>query len=301
MTKIAEECRAIAPVWNSQVRWRIFSWAVLLTFILFLFRSTFSNGQLITPDFFLLFPATRSSDGILFYISQWNPGGLGFSSSQPTGYAILSALTLGGIPPATIEPLTLVGLSFVGATSFQWLLEPHLMQPRFALAGALLFLLSPYLFIDVFNASSSIPFDLLLPTIILLGLQLARRPSAKPVILLSLVLGLVFAFVPFGPVYTLPLLLLLPLSIGLIRRSVLTTFRTFVGISIAIAVGLLLNAPFFLGNLAHFSSGALQPSYVTAASIVPTAYGFSSPLNFFSILGAGLYVRYATFYPPGSE
>ncbi|HEY1197125.1 MAG TPA: hypothetical protein VGG32_00135 [Thermoplasmata archaeon] len=174
-------------------------------------------------------------------------------------------------------------------------------EPKFALIGAGLFLLSPYLFIDVFNASSFLPFDLLLPAVFLLAFQIIEGPWAKPVILLSLVLGLVFAIVPFGPVFTLPLLVLLPLSIGLTRRSVRMALRTFVGIAVAIVAGLFLNAPFFLGNLAHFTSGSLQPSYAVAASIVPLSYGFSAPIHFFSLLGAGLYDRYAGFYPPLSE
>ena len=109
----------------------------------------FSNGQLITPDFFLLFPGTRSTDGIAVYLSQWNPGVLGYSSSQPASYVLLSMLSIIGIPPALLEPLTLISFSFVGAVSFQRLLEPHLEQPKFALIGGILFLLSPYLFIDV--------------------------------------------------------------------------------------------------------------------------------------------------------
>lgn len=261
----------------------------------------FSNGQLITPDFFLLFPGTRSTDGIAVYLSQWNPGVLGYSSSQPASYVLLSMLSIIGIPPALLEPLTLISFSFVGAVSFQRLLEPHLEQPKFALIGGILFLLSPYLFIDVFDASGSIPFDLLLPTVFLLSLRIAQGSWAKPVILLSLVLGFIFAFVPFGPVYVLPLLLLLPLSLGLTRQSLRTGLRLFGGITMAVALALLLNAPFYFGNLTYFTSGAIQPSFGVATSIVPISYGFSYPLNFFSLLGAGLSVRYAIFYPPPSE
>lgn len=288
--------------WESkQLQWRLLSWGILLSLILFLFRSTFSSGQLITPDFFLLFSVNRSTYGIMVYLSQWNPGGLGYSSSQPAVYVILSALTLAGIPPALTAPLTLIGLCFVGAASFQRFLEPRLEAPKFALLGAGLFLLSPYLFIDVFNASSALPFDLLLPTVFLLAFRMIEQPWAKPMILLSLVFGFSFAFDPIAPAFALPLLLLIPLSIGLTRRSVYTALRAFGGIASALIAGLFLNFPFYLGNLAHFGSSSLQPSVQAAVSIIPISYGFSTPLHFFSLLGAGLYTRYDGYYPPTSE
>jgi hypothetical protein len=261
----------------------------------------FSAGQIITPDFFLLFPVNSAPHTVQVYFSQWNPGGLGYSSSQPAGYLLISGLVVGGVPAPWTEPLVLVSLAIAGAISFQIFIEPYLKEPRFALLGAVLFLLSPCIFIDVFNASSWIPIDFLLPTVFLLSLRMSQGPIGKPLIQLSLVLGLIFAFVPLGPVLILPLLLLLPFSIALTRRSIRIALRTLFAISGAVVLGLLLNAPFYFGNLSHFSSGALQPSFAAAVSVIPISYGFSTPLQFFSLLGAGLYIRYAGFYSLFSE
>jgi hypothetical protein len=287
--------------WTPARRWRAFSWVVLGGLLFVLFRAMFAQGQLVVSDIYVGFPAVTTSQGWLVYLSQWNPGILGYASSQPASLALFSILTLGGIPPTLLQPLFFVGLSFVGAVSFQFLLEPYLVEPKFALLGAGLFLLSPYLFISYFNSDNALPFALLLPTFLLLAFRIADSVSVRRVLLLGVGLGFVYSIVTLGPAYSIPLVVVPPIVVMVTKRSLRAGLVGFGALLTAVGMGLLVNAPFYFGNLSYFSGGALQAAYSNALAIMPVTYGFSSPVHFFSLLGAGLLPRYSIYYPPTSE
>ncbi len=287
---------------DRRLRRHLLGLALYLFGAAFLFRATFSHGALLTPDFFLSFPASSPSFGAQLYLSGWSPQFLGSAGGSPASLPFFLLGAWVGASVAALQAAVLIGFLVVGAFSLLLLLESFLVELRLAFVGGALFLLSPYLFIDVFNASATLPFDLLLPTILTAAIFVSRRPSTRGFVLLALSLGVAFAFTLFGPLFLLPALIFLPVSFGVARKSLRAGARSLALLWGATGSAIALNAPVYLAfNPVAVTASGLRPTYSSALAIIPTSYGFSAPFHFLSLLGAGLYPRYAGFYPPLSE
>ena len=274
----------------------------LITVLIFTeLRRLFSHGFLITPDVYTIFPAVPEFNGLSTWITVWNPAHLGTESAWPTGYVILGVLAALGIVGAGLQVVVITAVLLVAAIPTWLLAERNVHQPLVSLLAPALYLLSPVLFIMMFDANINLFFYALIPAIGLLALAACRGNSWRVVAGLGVAIGLSCAFVPFTPIFVLPVLLAILFGTGVSSASSREFLRSAVRLVAALVIAVLLNAPYYLGNLGYFTTQGVAGAAEANLPLVEMTYGWSTPLHIFSLVGAGLYPRYAGFYGDTSQ
>ena len=256
-------------------RWQILAIIFIAIIQIILTRSMFSGGLLAYSDLYPVFPGSNNGQGLIIYLSSWNPGSLGSPSAQPGEYAILSGLSLLGIPPIYIQVGVIESFLFVGAFCTYLLSDRFVSHKSLVLLAPLFFLLTPVMFDGIFDSSANLPLFCLVPAITILGLDLSEKPTLRRIGLLASALGAGFAFVTFGPIFVIPILFAIVAS-----RWIASDFRFPVVGSISIAasfgIGLVLNAPFYFENFSYFTGQGVAGVYSPASAIASTSYSWST-------------------------
>ncbi len=286
---------------NHQLALHALGLAFVTLVSLILFRSMFTYGFIITPDFFPNFPAVSNAEGLGPYLSKWNEGSLGSQSAQPLGYAILGILARAGLLGSTIQGVVTVGLTVFSGFTVWYIVKDRVRNPAVTLVAPLLYLSGPTLFISMFDASANFVFFALLPLLALLTWRLCRLPTLRNSLCLGFAIGLVSAFNPFSILFVVPPVLILyigsSVSSGFPRR----VLHSGALIAVSLLVAVLVNAPYYIGNLGYLASQGVAGAADVNTPLVLFTYSWSTPTNILSLLGGGLYPRYSTFYPAWSR
>jgi len=265
------------------------------------FRGLFGYGRINVPDLYTSIPAVPAMDGLQLYFSKWSPLHLGTEIGQSARYAIEGVLTDLGIYGAALQATEIIGFTFVSAVSMMVLVRRRVRNPFVSLIAPTLYLLSSNLFILLFDASVSFVFYSLLPLMAFLTIDICARPNWKRGVILGLVIALDCAFEPFGLLFALPPVIVILASSSLISRSFHEAVRSGLALALSFALAILLNAPYYIGNIEYLTTRGIASAYEANVSVVSTNYSWSNPTAILSFLGGGIYPRYAGFFPPWAE
>lgn len=279
-----------SAVWTAE-------FALICALFLAMFRNAFSSGVLVTPDLFRSFPSAASYNDLGAYFSKWSPANLGSESASSGGQALLAFAAQLGLLGVAMEAVFVAGFVGVSLVSVWILVKPYVRDPVFAPLAPILYLLSPTLFTTLFDANIQFVLYALLPALVLLLLSLSRRPTWRRMTAFALVVALACAFVPFTPILILPMVGAVVFAGQVVNPSKDRLWRTLLLTILSLGVSILLNAPYYLGNLSYFTSQGIAGAVEANRPVVAINYGWSSPTNLLSLVGAGLYSRYADYYP----
>lgn len=272
--------------------------AVLAGILVIELRNAFSQGTLVTPDLFRSFPAVPSFNDLGTYASKWSPANLGGESAQPSGVGVLAVLASVGLVGSGLEAAFVLASIVAGLAAVWSLAKSHLRNATLAPVAPILYVLSPTLFIVLFDANIQFVLYALLPVVFLLTLDVCRNPRWRGAAWLAVSVGLACAFVPFTPILILPAMLTVLVASQVSDPSKPRLLKSCGGLLLSLGAAILINAPYYLGNLPYFASEGIAGAPQENIPLVSMTYGWSNPANLLSLAGAGLYPRYAQFYPP---
>ena len=275
----------------------IFPEFLILVVLYILFRNFFS-GFLVYPDFFQIFPAANATADLSSYLSAWNFGYMGtINILASPDYAIFSILSFVGVFGTSLEVLTLFAFLLTAVFFIYRLIGMVTSNSWVKLLSSLIYMLSPTLFIEIFNGSAALTFYALLPAYLYFGLNAIVFLRLKHTFLFGIVLAFGIFFNSFLIIYSLPIFFVL-IVVSIIRNKHLFTILKSLEYTVLIlAVAVVLNIPYFYSYL--FNSSLLQTLSAISGSEGATMvylYSWASPLIAITTLGGGLFPRYSIFY-----
>ncbi len=280
---------------------RVLGLVAVVTVLAIEFRRMFSYGYLIAPDLYGNFPAASSLDSIQIWLEKWNPAHLGNEAASPVGLALLAPLTRAGVLGSALQAVAIAGLTTVGALAIWRLAERMTLRSEPALLAPVLYLLLPNLFTLLFDSNVAFVFYAVLPVIALLTFYLLRTPSFRTAVALGMAIAFPCAFAPFSLAYVVPFLVIMYAGhcVLLFRRRQL--LRSGAMLLLATLLALTLNAPYYIGNLPYFTTQGIAGASTANLPLVQASYGWSTPVNLLSLVGSGIFPRYAAFYGPAAQ
>ncbi len=272
--------------------------AVFLCILLLLFRNFFNHGMLVYTDIFNTFNATPSWDGVNLYFSAWNPGSLGsYNTNMFFWYSIASLLSELGLLGSAMEALFVYSFLAFSFLVLILLIRRVSRSVLVQITSPMVYLLSPMLFVEIFNGSGGFTVFAMTPAFAYLAYSTFIERHGVSAALLAATLCVSNFFMPFTLVWALPIVLS-AMIVGFFRHPNLRSISillAFFGLIYGGAV--LLNAPYYLANYSNFVS--VLPHGSVANSLDSTIlfnYQWETPFRTWLLTGSGLYVRYSGFY-----
>jgi hypothetical protein len=231
-------------------------------------------------------------------MSAWNFGYMGTVNilSLPD-YAIFSILSLVGVFGTSLEVLTLFAFLLTAVFFIYRLIGMVTSDSWVKLLSSLIYLLSPTLFIEIFNGSADLIFYALLPAYLYFGLNAIVFLRLKHTFAYGIVLAVGIFFNGFLIIFILPVFFVLMVISILRNKHLFTILKSLEYTILILAVAVVLNIPYFYSYL--FNSSLFQTlsaiSVNEGASMV-YLYSWASPLIAITTLGGSLFPRYSMFY-----
>ena len=266
----------------------------LLLYILF--RNFFNNGMLVYPDLFQLFSAFPDTNYLTTYFSAWNPGSLGGPNTGTLPlYPLLWILSKFGINGVESEAVFVVSLLTLASLSLA-LFVRHITHSIVAMIlSVTIYLLSPQLFIEIFNGSGGFTFYCFSPLLFTASYWAFLEGKRKlNVGLLMGVIGFSAFFSLFNILWSIPVVFP-PFLIGFAsRQGFKARFLILLDLITSYIGAVLLNTPIYFGDLFQFVPGLgklgnFYPQFLNS-------YQWATPLRTWILLGGDIYVRYSAFY-----
>ena len=271
----------------------------LIIVVFYLFLRNFFTGFLVYPDFFQIFPAMDDPNGIYNYLSAWNFGFMGSPNllSLPN-YAIFSVFSLIGFYGVVLEEITVVLFLIVAVYFIFRLIGTVTENSWIKFFSALIYLLSPVLFIEIFNGSALFSFYALLPAYLYLGLNAVVFLKYKYVVLFGIVLAIGIFFNPFSIIYILPISFVLLSASFSTDRKFNKILKSLLNIILTFVIAVLLNLTYFFVYLTSPQlSQTLNIVSISQGNLMMQLYSYANPLVGITTLGGSLFPRYSMFYP----
>lgn len=270
----------------------------LVFVVLYLLFRNFFSGFLDYPDFFQIFPAVANTTGLSGYLSAWNFGYMGTVNilSLPD-YAIFSILSVIGLFGTTLEVLTLFTFLLTAVFFIYRLVGIFSSNPWAKLLASLVYLLSPVLFIEIFNGSANLIFYALLPAYLYFGLNTIVFLRLKHAFFFGIALAFGIFFNPFSLIFVLPVIIILIVISISSNKHLFEVLKSLRNVTLILAVAVLLNIPYFFSYL--FNNNLFQTLGAVPISEGPLMvylYSWANPLIAVTTLGGSLFPRYSMFY-----
>ena len=277
---------------------------VLATFLVLitvftLFRNFFKEGFLDYPDFYLLFLAHSSITNITAYVSAWNFGFMGGPNSTTISiYLILNLFASLGLYGVSMEMFLDFSLLAIGFISLVYLIRIFSSNVWVAALSALIYILTPMLFLTIFNGDGNYPFYAMLPAFILLSYLISKKRSWTSCLMMSGLLGLGEVINPYTVILVLPVMLVALLLVIISKENKKIILKTLLFLFIPIVFAILINFPYFIGIVTQYSSIASSVSVAknTGTAIIASTYQWAGPFRAWTLLGSDLFPRYSMFY-----
>ncbi|MEM0135037.1 MAG: hypothetical protein QXU18_07420, partial [Thermoplasmatales archaeon] len=212
-------------------------------------------------------------------------------------YAIFSILSIVGIFGTTLEVLTLLAFLLAAVFFIYRLIGMFTSNSWVKLLSSLIYLLSPTLFIEIFNGSADLTFYALLPAYLYFGLNAIVFLRLKHAFLLGIVLAFGIFFNPFSVIFLLPVIFVLLIISILRNKRIFAILKSLQYVIMILAVAVVLNVPYFyfyLFNKSLFQT--LSAVSVSEGAFMVHTYSWANPLIAMTTLGGGLFPRYSMFY-----
>jgi len=272
---------------------------LLIILIFVLFRNFFSHGFLVYPDFFEIFQANKSLTGVYSYFSSWSFGFMGSSNvTSLPDYIILSLLSYIGIYGVLSEIFFIFLFLFIGFLGFFAILRKITSNTWILAFCLILYIITPALFIEIFNGSANFIFYSTLPALVYLSIELIVYLRLKYILYLSMLIGFQIFSNPFTLIFSiLVLIFLLPVSI-IKSPNLKSILISIISITTVISLSIILNFPYFLSYFSSISTVSSTFSVVSSSqsSFMMFTYQWANPLSTLTLLPASLFPRYSSFY-----
>lgn len=270
----------------------------IIALIFVLFRNFFSHGFLAYPDFFEIFPPVVTSSAIEQYISAWNYGFFGGPNTfYLPDYLILSLLSNIGVFGTISQIFILILFLLLTSIGLYLLIGIATDNIWIKCLSIYIYIITPTLFIEIFDGSANIPFYALAPIYLYFGIGAVIFRRFKSALLFGVALAFGIFFNPFIVVFVLPIVFVLLLisilknhSLTAIMKGILYSFIPFI-------VGISLNIPYFMSYVLNPSiHETLVGVSVSQGSLMMQLYSWANPLLATTTLGGGIFPRYSMFY-----
>ena len=270
-----------------------------LTLILFLlFRNFFLHGFLVYPDYFETFQGIPSYFNFLQYLSSWSVAYMGsVNTSALPDYAILSLLSGIGIYGTLSEILVILAFLILGLVCIYLIMKMVTSNHWIQSLSMILYVITPMLFITMFNGDANFTFYALVPVFFLAGIYSIVFHKRVALLLMAVVIAFGVFWDPFMIIYILPISAILFILSVIYRPNLRYALISLLFTSVPFLLAVLLNIPYFytwVSSASLTSTISTLPSSQNSYTLL--TYQWATPIRTLTLLAGDLFPRYSMFY-----